>query len=393
MKYPSSDHRIQFFHELNDQELKKIRKNKNVVFEVDAYTQCLSEYFDTLHPWLKPGNLVYDATYQDFLIEFKKIDKPVYVYYPWSKTLLKVPNETIFTALRTSRNRNLITSEEQAVLRTKVVGIAGMSVGSSILNTLVLTGTTKHVKIADFDVISVPNLNRLTAPVSAVGMNKAIFFTRRSLEVDPYMIVESFSDGLTQDNFDQFFSKPQIDLYVEEMDNPYLKIASRKIARKLKIPVIMAADNGDGVLIDVERFDLDPNYPMFHGALDSIIDLETISPQLTFAQKLTIIANMVHLDEATPRAQNSLEEVGTVLNTWPQLGTAALLAGVALTYVARRILLGEPMPSGRYHITLEDQLVPGYTSHKQKKTRKNHTDKVMKGFRAFQKFIEEGEKI
>ncbi len=393
MKQQSSNYEIQLFHDPDDSNLKKLREKNEVIFEVDAYAHCLDEYFDILHPWLKPGNAVYTATHKDFISNIGQSDKPVYVYYPWSKTLLKIPNETIFTALRTSRNRNLVTSEEQAILRTKKVGIAGMSVGSNILNTLVLTGTSKHIKIADFDVISVPNLNRLMAPVSSVGTNKAIFFARKSLEVDPYMTIEAFSNGLTEDKFEQFFSQPKIDLYVEEMDSPYLKIASRKLAKKLKIPVIMAADNGDGILIDVERFDLEPDYPMFHGALDSVIDLETISPHLTFAQKLTIIANMVHLDEATPRAQNSLEEVGTVLNTWPQLGTAALLAGVALTYVARRILLGEPMPSGRYHITLEDQLVPGYTSPKQKKDRKIHTDKVMKGFKAFQKFIEEGEKI
>lgn len=387
------DYTVEMFNSPADPKLKALRESNKIVFETNIYDHCLDEYFDILHPWLKPGNRVYVETHREFLEAIKETNRPIYIYYPWSKTLIKSPNEHIYNQLRTSRNRNLVTAEEQTLLRSKVVGVAGMSVGSNILNTLVMTGTSCRVKIADFDVLSVPNMNRLMAPVSAVGTNKTVFFARRSLEVDPFMYVEAFPEGLTEDKFEVFFSKPKIDLYIEEMDSPYLKIASRKLAKKLHIPVIMAADNGDGVLIDVERFDLDPDYPLFHGVLDKVIDSETITPQLTFAQKLTTIASMVHLEEATPRAQDSLEEVGTTLNTWPQLGTAALMAGVALTFVARQILLGLPMPSGRYHISPEENLIPGYAASTATHTRVKHTQNVMKNFRAFMQFIETAEKI
>lgn len=384
-----------FFKSVKDANLTKLKKDPSIV-QNDLFLHCLNELFDIEHPWLKAGNPVYQRTYEAFINQWRQKgefeSQGVWVYYPWTRSLLHLPPSDIYIRLRRSRNRNLITEEEQEIIRSKTIGIAGMSVGSNILNTLVLTSGPGRLRIADFDEISVPNLNRIMAPAQAVGLNKAVYFARRAYEVDPFLEVKAFSGGLGEESFVDFFEKPKLDIFIEEMDSPYLKIQSRKYARKLGIPVIMAADNGDGVLIDVERFDLEPRRPLFHGWLDHM-DLDNISPELTFAQKLTIIADMVRLEQAETRAQDSLEDVGTVLNTWPQLGTAALMAGVALTFVARRILLGLPMPSGRYAIGLEEHLVPGFNSVTARADRQNHTVHIMKNFRSFQNFIEEVVKI
>ncbi len=380
-----------FFESRGTQNLKKLEKSGEILNEVDIFEGCLEELFEIEHPWLKPSNGAFIPTKRAYLNEWKKKgsfeSQGVWVYYPWSKLLIHFPDEGIYVRLRTSRNRNLVTEKEQAILNPKTIGIAGMSVGSNVLNTMVLTGLGRHFKIADFDTISVPNLNRIMASASAVGMNKAIYFARRALEVDPFLKIDVFSEGLDKKRFQSFFLDKKIDLFVEEMDHPYLKIESRKFARKNKIPVIMAADNGDGALIDVERFDLEPDRPLFHGRLDKLIDLETIKKELSFAEKLTIIANIVHLEEATPRAQDSLKQVGTILNTWPQLGTAALLAGISLTFAARRILLGKEMLSGRYDVSFEKNFLESFSSPSQKKYRLLHTKQVMRDFNAFQKLI------
>jgi hypothetical protein len=164
------------------------------------------------------------------------------------------------------------------------------------------------------------------------------------------------------------------------MDNPMIKVKVREMARELRIPVVMAADNGDGVLIDVVRFDLEPNLPLFNGRLDHL-HLSELSEDMPFPEKLALIAAMAGLSEATPRMQNSILDVGQTLNTWPQLGTAALLAGVATTFIARRIFLNETMPSGRYHVTLEDTLVPDYLSPDAVTERERHRDRVLETFK------------
>lgn len=50
--------------------------------------------------------------------------------------------------------------------------------------------------------------------------------------------------------------------------------------------------------------------------------------------------------------------LGSTLHAWPQLGTAVSLAGAAGAYVARRILTGAEMPSGRYSLSLDAALDP-----------------------------------
>ena len=371
--------------------LEKLRVERPVTLENDIYEHCLEELFEIENPSLKPGHPGFvDAKEKFFQVLRDKgpfSEQGVWVYYPWSQSLVHFPSEDIYVKLRTSRNRNLITADEQKIFQSKTVGIAGMSVGSNVLNTLVLNGGPRHIKISDMDVISVPNLNRLMAPARAVNMNKAIYFAQRSLEIDPFLKIDVYSNGLNTGDFKGWFEEPRLDLFIEEMDNPYLKIESRKEARRLGIPVIMAADNGDGVLIDVERFDLEPDRPLFHGRLDKY-DLDSITPNIPFPKKLAIIADMVHLEEATPRAQDSLEQVGKELNTWPQLGTAALIAGVTMSFVARRVLLGDSMLSGRYSLDLESSLVPETQSPGYKRWRAQHTKEVMENFEQLKQHLE-----
>lgn len=385
------DYALIFFEGKDSQRLKALEKSGEILNEVDIFEDCLNELFEIEHPWLKPSNGAFLPTKAAYLEKWKKKglfkNQGVWVYYPWSKLLMHFPDEQMYVRLRTSRNRNLITEDEQVILNTKTIGIAGMSVGSNVLNTMVLTGLGRRFKIADFDTISVPNLNRIMAPASAVGINKAIYFARKSLEVDPFLEIEAFSKGLRKQDFQSFFLDKRIDVFVEEMDNPYMKIETRKFARKHKIPVIMAADNGDGALIDVERFDHEPERSLFHGRFEKLIDLDSIKSELTFSEKLTIIANIVHLEEATPRAQDSLKQVGTILNTWPQLGTAALLAGVSLTFIARRILLAKEMDSGRYDVLFEKNFLDSYNITFEKRKRVLHTKQVMRDFNTFQKLI------
>src|SRR3989344_7662382 len=231
-------YKLIFFEGRDDQKLKALEKSGEILDEIDIFEDCLNELFEIEHSWLKPSNGSFLPAKEAYLRGWKKKgpfkDQGVWVYYPWLKLLMHFPDEETYVRLRTSRNRNLVTEDEQAILNTKTIGIAGMSVGSNILNTMVLTGLGRHFKIADFDTISVPNLNRIMAPASAVGMNKAVYFARRALEVDPFLKIEAFPKGLRKQDFQSFFLDKKIDVFVEEMDSPYMKIETRKFARKHK---------------------------------------------------------------------------------------------------------------------------------------------------------------
>lgn len=330
---------------------------------VDALPEAIEDLFRIDFPYIAPGSPEFAPTYQTYIETVwagQELDRQgVWVFLPWRNHLIHLPNAEDFHKLRTSRNKFLITEEEQDAFYNAHIGLAGLSVGSSVLNSITLSGGGRNFRIADFDTLSITNLNRLFGSVCDLATSKGIAACRRIYEINPFANLQLFDQGLSDDNLDEFFSGPhKLDLFIEEMDSIRLKIVSRYKARQLGIPVIMATDNGDNTIIDVERFDLDPHYPLFHGRANEQ-QLAQAADHLTLSEKVRLANNIVGPD-VTPRMQYSLTMTGQQLPAWPQLGNAATLSGAAISYVARRILTGQPMPSGRYEVNFDTNLDVDY---------------------------------
>ncbi|RYZ68518.1 MAG: ubiquitin activation protein, partial [Proteobacteria bacterium] len=139
-----------------------------------------------------------------------------YVHYPWKKELVRVLDRDDFVRLRTNRNWYKITPEEQSALGRKTVAIAGLSVGLAVVTTLALERVGGRFHLADFDELALTNLNRLLAGVSEIGLPKTVIAARRLLELDPYLEITLFSEGVTRDNVGTFLEG--VDLLVEECD-------------------------------------------------------------------------------------------------------------------------------------------------------------------------------
>src|SRR5262249_32643522 len=143
------------------------------------------------------------------------------------------------------------------------IGIVGLSVGQSVALTMALEGVGGAFRLADFDTLGLSNLNRLRAGVHDLGINKAILAARQLFELDPYLDVQIFPEGITDANLEAFFTVGgPLDLLVEECDDLYAKVRLREEARRRRIPVVM--DTSDRGMIDVERFDREPGRPLFH---------------------------------------------------------------------------------------------------------------------------------
>ena len=164
----------------------------------------------------------------------------VWVYYSWKNQLLHILDEEEFIEVRTNRNKYKITQEEQDILRSKKIGIAGLSVGRAVALTIALERIAGEIRLADFDTIELSNLNRIKAPLTELGINKCIAAARDIAEIDPYIKVTCFADGLTEDNLRNFFTcNGLMNLFIEECDDIDIKLKSRIVARELRIPVIM----------------------------------------------------------------------------------------------------------------------------------------------------------
>ena len=274
-------------------------------------------------------------------------EEPRWVHYPWRRTMVRVLGPRDFDRLRLDRNRNKITSEEQARFRDLRVGVVGLSVGHAVAHTLALEGLCGELRLADFDELDLSNLNRVPSSVFDLGVNKAVVAARRIAELDPYLNVQVFADGVTAQTVDGFLDG--LDLVVEECDSIDTKLLVRHHARARGIPVVM--ETSDGGVLDVERFDLEPDRPVFHGLLGEMKTADVAD--LTIEQKSTIAATLLEPTKLTPRMIASVPEIGRTLSTWPQLGGDVALGGAAVTAAVRAFGRGEPLPSGRRRIDLD----------------------------------------
>jgi molybdopterin/thiamine biosynthesis adenylyltransferase len=146
-----------------------------------------------------------------------------------------------------SRNKGLLTLDEQKKLREFVIAIPGMGgVGGAHLIALVRQGFEKF-KIADFDVYDIKNFNRqFGARMDTLGRNKAEVMREEALKINPNCSIEIFPAGISPDNMDQFLDG--VDLGVDGLDVFVFDIRRTFFmkAHQKGIPVVTAGPIGFG---------------------------------------------------------------------------------------------------------------------------------------------------
>lgn len=380
----ASQPEIVFMHEKGaEKKLEKLCKNSFVIQVLDSYDEQLAELFLSKDAHLYRANTEVQINSIKDLLDEHYAGKPswklgAWVYYPWKAQLVHLIDPELFADLRTIRNRDLITHSEQKKLRNFNVACLGMSVGSSSAIAMTLSGISDKIKLADGAVISGSNLNRILTGVSSIGVEKATVIKRQLYEMNPFIEVHSLEGKLSSDNIADFFDKPwKVDLVVDEIDDLEMKIRVRIEARKRKIPVVMATELADSVMLDVERFDEDSNLKLFHGLagdIEHVLDKKDMSQREWMKYATTIIGHTnVPLD-----MQQSLLKIGTKVVTHPQLGATAMMTGGVLAFAAKQLALGRNLPTQRKNISLDKVFLPAHGSRQYKRKHKKHTKVLRK---------------
>ncbi|MEO0404682.1 MAG: Rv1355c family protein, partial [Bacteroidota bacterium] len=270
----------------------------------------------------------------------------VWVFYPWLSKLVHLLDEPEFVECRTNRNKYKITDEEQQILSTKKVGVAGLSVGQSVSLTMAMERSFGELRIADFDLLDLSNLNRIRTGIQNLGLPKTTIVAREIAEIDPFLNVVIFKEGLTEENLHDFMTKDgNLDLMIDECDGLHMKYALREKAKTLGIPVVM--DTSDNGMIDVERYDLDPNYPILHGLMDGI-DYTKAKGLKKNEDKVPYALPIMGLSHLSVKMKASMLEIDQSINTWPQLASSVIYGGGLTGDLVRRIFLKETSISGRF---------------------------------------------
>ena len=298
-----------------------------------------------------------DALVAEHLDGRSVIDHGRWIFYPWAARVVHVLPADEFHELRCDRNRYRITAAERDRLRAARIAVAGLSVGQATAVTLALEGIGATFHLADFDTLALSNLNRLRAGIHELGLEKAVIAARQLLEIDPYLDVRVFDHGVTDASIDAFLGvgPARVDLVVEECDDLYIKLRLRERARELGIPVIM--ETCDRGMLDVERFDREPDRPILHGLVDGV-DADGVR-SLSTRDKVPTVLRILDGAAISTDLAASLPEIDETISSWPQLASAVSLGAAIATDTARRILLGQLSTSGRFRVDLSHLIADG----------------------------------
>lgn len=336
-------------------DLNKLKKKK--IWRIcDIFENQLKEYFEIIHPDYKLR--------ADWLKQVEKFVKNGYghnkdltgnwVYYPWNGRLIHTVDEKKYWQLRTNRNREIINQEEQKKMSLFTPGVLGLSIGGNMAVNLAYSGVGNNMKLADFDVISSSNLNRLKVSLSNVGETKIAVLSRQIYEINPYAKLHLFADGVSLANLSDFVNgEPKPDVIFDAIDDFEIKIQVRIAARKAKIPVIMLTNLGDNILIDVERYDSEKNVRPFNGLVPENILKEILTKPLTESLKQKFAVKIVDVKNIPKRALNSLSQINKTLVGRPQLMSTVTVGAGLSSFLCRQIALNNPLPSGRRLVALD----------------------------------------
>lgn len=270
----------------------------------------------------------------------------VWVFFPWSRNLVRYPDVEDHRSLRTFRNRDLITAPEQQTLYRARIAVFGLSVGSNIVEQLIQLGIGGAYLIADYDRVRPSNLNRIRATMHHVGTTKLDLLACKMSEIDPFIEQVHLPEGYTPDSTTEL-EHFHPTLLIEEVDDLVTKARLRQWARDSHTALITVGDIGERSVIDVERHDLGPVRP-FNGRVKQEVFDRLVAGQLTAAEERRVLVNIVGPRNLTVRLVNSALRVGSDLAGIPQLGSAAS-AGAAVASVAVRAIIGqEALRSGSY---------------------------------------------
>lgn len=317
----------------------------------DTIRRQLAELIRIRHPQRRLQSFELESLIDAGIGTRSAFEYGVWAYYPWSDRLVHLLDEDEFAEVRTNRNTYKIAPDERVSLAGKRIGVVGLSVGQSVALVLALERSFGELRLADFDTLDLSNLNRLRAGVHEIGIAKVLVTARQIAEIDPYLNVVGFFDGVNESNVEAFLAEPlPLDLLIEECDSLDLKIIIRHAARRRRIPVLM--DTSDRGLLDVERFDLEPDRPIFHGLVG---DLDpTRLRGLTTDEKIPYVLRIIGERTISTRMRASLLEIEQTISTWPQLASSVAMGGAVAADVARRILLGQHSSSGRFFVDVDD---------------------------------------
>ena len=305
---------------------------------VDTIQSQLSELASISHPSIEENKQI------THLGLYKKSEKQManignWVLLPWNKTIVHLLEENDFFEVVSNRNQNKITKKEQQKLKTKTVGVIGLSVGAEAAVTIAQENLCGELRIADFDNLDLTNLNRVNSGINELGLAKTTIAARRIKSLNPYLKLKVYDQEINENNLNQFLNG--LDLVVEECDHLAMKYTIRKVAKEKKVNLIYGADECG--FYSIEPYQKYSNMPLFHGLITAKPkERKEYNTKKDFMKALC--KWLGGWENISAVSRESVLQIGDKLCGYPQLASEIKLVAAQIGHISRRLLLGEDLP-------------------------------------------------
>ncbi len=237
-------------------------------------------------------------------------------------------------------------------LEGAVVGFAGLSVGSNLLEGWLREARPAQVKLADPDWLELTNLNRCERaslrhlvqsraarfdprnPYESLRVSKAGCAAYEQNLVDPYLECFVVDEPLSSRNAERFLlgngsDEPRLDILVEEIDELSMKVELRELARRHGIDVLMLTDFGHRTQALWNPFRTDPRASLGVGGDDQRLkDALVATRSGERARIFAFIEELCGVDFAGDPFDDFVQGRGEQpTGSLPQSGATTLVAG------------------------------------------------------------------
>jgi CRP-like cAMP-binding protein len=247
-------------------------------------------------------------------------------------------NPDEYYALLTTRNRGLISDEQQAALRRSCVLIAGCGgIGGGVVEPLVRAGAESLV-LADNGVYRYEDAGREPMLIHDVGEHKARVLASRMAEINPFATMAVQSDGITEGNVATLVDGA--DLIVDgigatEVESLRAKLLLHQHARLLRRPVVCGYDIAGTLWTAVYDY-RDARLALFDGKVDER-EISSLQP-VEFIDRL--FSSLKIPIEMVPEFERQM--LGQSVSP-PAIGYTTLVFGALTVQLAMDLLLGRPV--------------------------------------------------
>ncbi len=134
----------------------------------------------------------------------------------------------------------VFTDEEKEKIMNAKVGVIGVGGTGGIASEQLVRSGVSHLTLVDPDIFELTNINRQHfCTLSTIGMKKVEAGKKRLLDVNPFIEVKTFEDGINKHNAREIVEG--LDVIIDASDNKSAHYPLHRVAKELKVPVISRA--------------------------------------------------------------------------------------------------------------------------------------------------------